>query len=65
MKRLLLLLLVALSAFGVSAQEWSQVLKAGDGLPGELNNFAGNSCYYYLSPLISPGKATDKIRITV
>ena len=65
MKRLLLLLLVALSAFGVSAQDWSQVLKAGDGLPGELNNFAGNSCYYYLSPLISPGKATDKIRITV
>ena len=66
MKRLLLSIVLALVSFiGISAQNWSATLNGSHGLPGTIESSVGKEFYYYLSPLLSPGSATDKIRITV
>lgn len=66
MKKLLLSVILAVASFaGTSAQNWSTTLNGSHGLPGTVEASAGKEFYQYLSPLMSPGIATDKIRITV
>lgn len=66
MKKLLLSVILAVASFvGTSAQNWSTTLNGSHGLPGTIEASAGKEFYYYLSPLMSPGVVTDKIRITV
>ena len=66
MKKLLLSVILAVASFvGTSAQSWSTTLNGSHGLPGTIEASAGKEFYYYLSPLMSPGVVTDKIRITV
>ena len=66
MKKLLLSVILAVASFvGTSAQNGSTTLNGSHGLPGTIEASAGKEFYYYLSPLMSPGIATDKIRITV
>ena len=66
MKRLLLSIVLALVSFiGISAQNWAATLNGSHGLPGTIETSVGREFYYYLSPLLSPGSATDKVRITV
>ena len=59
------IVLALISFIGMSAQNWSATLNGSHGLPGTIESSVGKEFYCYLSPLLSPGSATDKIRITV
>ena len=66
MKKYLFGILVALLAVaGASAQNWSAVLSSVNGLPGVEINLAEGSAYNFVSPVYTPGTATQVIRITV
>ena len=65
-KNLFLTLALAFAGFaGVNAQEWSQTLGAGDGLPGENVQKGTTTVQVFKSDVIKPTEALTTLRFTV
>ena len=60
-----LILISALSALGIQAQNWSATLSPADGLPGIADEYFGSLYYTFSSKVFTPGSTLDIIRITV